>query len=1220
MQMEQFLFAECVLYRELIQCNMIKEIFFSAIFISIANSNNIYHIVPYDDGNDTSNNTLTLQYYINNYNFTSNTELLFKPGQHYLNTTMIVRDAQNIKMIGKKTCNITCAESVRIIVFNVTNFRLENVNFQFKNNPSTKMYPSFRFTDSLQGNITYNASIVLYQCISVVINKTEIRNNAGIAGIAAVNIMKRSIISEVIIRLTCTMCPGYLVQINGIVVNYKEWVGQKPHSFSKVQNHLTIKNFLYKLHGSCPNHFQYAMNLTISQKFYDHSVITIENVRFSDLNNSSALYYYMNTCDSNLTSVVNISNCTAIRNVGNANLKMFHIVMYNRECVDILSYRFTASYQCVHHQVFISFLDCTFINNSNMMSMIYIEPSSSRVITGSVNILWCNFLKNRNIDLIKVETEREIYWQLTNRVLIKKTEIYSNTYNDNSNNLISVTNGILLLKDIIVRNNTNLNTIFRLQSSLLRLYSYVEVSSNNARQVLITKFGSYVVVTEKTIFNVSYNTLYIVAVQEKTFRINSERICPIQFYSSTGNLDRVQNYSYQIIAYGNLYMTSKNLPGDHGDESFGDCTWLAGSAFQTKEAKDVFEIVLQMDNAVINQTTSVRPVPLSVCKCSKLNNTSNCFTPNLDEIFPGQILRVELIVPEFWLQQERHNSTTLIVTNSQSDECTIVDTSQLSQTHFNHGCNQYSYTLWPSNLTSNICKLFLGLDNMPEMFYAQLKRCPKGFSLQEDKKVCSCDPTLQNSSLISITPCNLDDETVSRPANSWISAYTTNHSYAYKVSTNYPFDYCLLYQSHLNLSNPDSQCQFNRSGVLCGQCQHGLSAVFGSSRCKQCSNMYLFIIIPIVIAGIILVTMLFIFNLTVLNETINTLIFYVNIININMLTLHPICQPGICTIILLFNLDLGIETCFYNGMDDYAIMWLQLAFPSYLIVIAILLIIGSRYSTIIQRVTARRALPVLATIFLLSYTKVLRTVCTALFWYYKVTHLPGNKVEYFWSVDTTVNLFGIRFLIMFVVSFILFLTLLPFNAVLLFPRLLSRFKFVNTFKPLLDTYIGPFKDKSSYSTGFLLLVRVIVLGLSTLYGDGSLLSIGVLMGGLLCIQGFTRPFKNDIKNIQELLLLFNLMVIHVAPLYKHNSLGLTISQVLLTIGVVYLIVALTVHCIMFRCKNIINYYIRRVYTTVCRKIVVKQNDNIELHRLSSEVPEVTYNYKEFQEPLIGLDE
>ena len=60
----------------------------------------------------------------------------------------------------------------------------------------------------------------------------------------------------------------------------------------------------------------------------------------------------------------------------------------------------------------------------------------------------------------------------------------------------------------------------------------------------------------------------------------------------------------------------------------------------------------------------------------------------------------------------------------------------------------------------------------------------------------------------------------------------------YKVSSNCPFDYCLLHPSYLNLSTLDLQCRFNRSGVLCGQCQHGLSAVFGSSRCKHCSNMY----------------------------------------------------------------------------------------------------------------------------------------------------------------------------------------------------------------------------------------------------------------------------------------------------------------------------------------------------------------------------------------------
>jgi len=51
--------------------------------------------------------------------------------------------------------------------------------------------------------------------------------------------------------------------------------------------------------------------------------------------------------------------------------------------------------------------------------------------------------------------------------------------------------------------------------------------------------------------------------------------------------------------------------------------------------------VLKMDNnVVINETTIVRPIPSSVCKCYK---SKNCSIPNLGEIFLGQTLKVELM-------------------------------------------------------------------------------------------------------------------------------------------------------------------------------------------------------------------------------------------------------------------------------------------------------------------------------------------------------------------------------------------------------------------------------------------------------------------------------------------------------------------------------------------------------------------------------------------------
>ena len=61
--------------------------------------------------------------------------------------------------------------------------------------------------------------------------------------------------------------------------------------------------------------------------------------------------------------------------------------------------------------------------------------------------------------------------------------------------------------------------------------------------------------------------------------------------------------------------------------------------------------------------------------------------------------------------------------------------------------------------------------------------------------------------------------------------------------------------------------------------------MFGSSRCRKCSNVYVLLIIPFVLIGI---AFLFIFNLTVAIGTINGLIFYANIVKIN----EAIFPPG----------------------------------------------------------------------------------------------------------------------------------------------------------------------------------------------------------------------------------------------------------------------------------------------------------------------------------------
>ena len=210
----------------------------------------------------------------------------------------------------------------------------------------------------------------------------------------------------------------------------------------------------------------------------------------------------------------------------------------------------------------------------------------------------------------------------------------------------------------------------------------------------------------------------------------------------------------------------------------------------------------------------------------------------------------------------------------------------------------------------------------------------------------------------------------------------------------------------------------------------------------KCTNVHVLITIIVIVAGIGLVMLLYSLNLTVTKATINGLILYANVISINdsvFLVNENVFRP-LKLFISFTNFDLGIESYFYNGMDTYAKILLQLFFPCFLIIMAFSIIIISRYSSRVIRLTHRRSLPVLATLFLLSYTSILRTILTVLFSYSTITHIPGGHKEMVWSIDASVRLFGLKFTLLFIICLVLFLLLLFFDIILLFTRVFMKFK------------------------------------------------------------------------------------------------------------------------------------------------------------------------------------
>ena len=1198
----------------------------------------VYNVKPDDDDDDDdksvnsgeSESAEYLEYYMLNSSkyFSSYSTLNFKMGKYYLNTDLVIQNITNVTMIGEgeQFCVIRCASSVSIIIFNVTNFSLKNITFVNCNaNYSHHFHTKFAYDSTFISSLRSNASIFIQHCKQVEISKTAIKVTQGSTGLALVDVRHFLKITNVsiIVQPNRLAVNNTSLQTTGILLYYDNW--KNPCNISKIQ----LDNFHFTINGSYPHPIYHAITSLLIHDNTNVSIV-IQNTTFDNLINVTALYYYGETCGISVSNNLEITNCNIFNNTGNFNLKTFHITLDNRQCITLTK---PSQLYYLQQHTRVNFTNCRFENNHNMKSMIYVSPASSRATTGYFYLDNNTFDSNSNTHFFIMESITENIWQASNYVEVNNTNATSNVHAEGQH-LMSFTNSIVKFNGpILCVHNHYYTSLAKFHLSVCTFQYNISICNNTARQLMSTTF---IILEENTTVNISQNTVYLLFNRDLAYSMNSEVICSLQFYSGLESYN-VSHFSVHAIMSNNIH-TSKYLPNyDY------NCRWLASNVFQINGllSTSIFEQLLQIENNTeISYQEEKRPIPLSICKCESPKNGTDrdhgsyCYTPHLGTIFPGQTLKVKLIIQKQWLYHNR--SIPIVAENTKTDDCSILDVSQLSQTHLNNTCNSYSYTLWPINETAKVCKLFIGLLNMPETFYVEFKHCPLGFTLQQSRKSCYCDPVLTDNDVVHIESCSLSDETILRPAHSWISANNYNaYNTTYVVSSYCPFYHCLPHQSSLNLSNPDSQCQFQRTGLLCGKCQQGLSTVFGSKECKKCSNIYLLLIIPIALAGIGFVTLLYVFNLTVRNGTVNTCIFYVNIININVYTYFPSCQSFTCAVLSYMNFDFRTNTCFYNGMDDYAKEWLHLILPFYLISIATIFIILSRYYATVQRLTARKALPVLSTLFLFSFTKISITVCNALFRYSQIIHLPSNKTELVWSISTTTPLFGLKFMVLFIVCILLFLILLPFNFILLFTRTLSCLRFVTTLKPILDTYFAPYRDSAYFWTGLLLLIRMLVYVLSASDEDVSLVAIPALLGGLLCLHAAVQPFKSKFHNIQECITILNLLVITSALSYAKHLVGLKLAKVLILMGVVYFMLAIAYNCIMYRWNEIIYKGIKFMH---CKFHEVKGIKLLfhNIHNVKSSQEECSDhrsfrmeglnkikddydNYNEFQDPLLALE-
>ena len=302
--------------------------------------------------------------------------------------------------------------------------------------------------------------------------------------------------------------------------------------------------------------------------------------------------------------------------------------------------------------------------------------------------------------------------------------------------------------------------------------------------------------------------------------------------------------------------------------------------------------------------------------------------------------------------------------------------------------------------------------------------------------------------------------------------------------------------------------------------------------------------------------------------TINGFLFFVNVVKIY----EPVfLDTNGRNVVLEYalswaNLDLGIYTCFFHGLNTCQKVGLQFAFPLYLLLLVLLIVAACRcgqwvgfrslpwvvkFSDTTTLLMGSKIVPVLATLLLLSYTKVI----TAIILIYQKADIEvydsnGNvsdfQINSVWYANGSVGyltqchavMFGLTTAIVVPLVFVFtaFLMLFP-----LMERHLPRLSYWRLWhirlKPWYDAYGGPYKDEYRFWTGLLLLVRC-ALVLTVIVQSDISIALSVLMWQcliLIPLVALLQVYNSTILNVLETFYLSSLLAMVFLSIAKYSE-------------------------------------------------------------------------------------
>ena len=405
--------------------------------------------------------------------------------------------------------------------------------------------------------------------------------------------------------------------------------------------------------------------------------------------------------------------------------------------------------------------------------------------------------------------------------------------------------------------------------------------------------------------------------------------------------------------------------------------------------------------------------------------------------------------------------------------------------------------------------------------------------------------------------------------------------------------------------------------------------VLGTSQCWKCTNIYLLLLIAFAVMGVALVLFLFVCKLTVATGALSGLLFYANIVGVNRTIFLPVESTNLFSLFIAWlNLDFGIETCFYNGMDAYSKTWLQFVFPVYIWVLVGLTILVSHFSQRFARLLGNNPVSILATLILLSYTKILRTLIAVLY----ATFLEYSKHNRsVWLYDAHINFLTGKQIPLFIVAVLIFLFLfLPYTLLLLFGQWLQAishlrlFSWVNNtrLKAFMDSYNAPYKAKHRYWPGLLLVFRFVLLLVFALNPQEdhsiNLLSILVTTGLLVAWAWLGGGIYRNCLDALECSFALNLIILAAATYHVTYHVNHP-NQNQLVVGYTSVSIAFAtfIGILVFQLTNVtgITQYLKRKFAALKVATMNQNESKTELTSSTDSLPDRLLNPDDYESSL-----